>query len=744
LNTRLARPLACLAISVACLGLITVGHAATHAGDGLAGHYYANRTWTDPEVLSYADADISTGAIARRWGGNPPPVFSARWFGYLTVRADGIYAFSLTSDDGARLFIDNVLVIDNSGVHPASGRTGSAQLGPGSHLILIDYIQDGGSFVLEWLWSTGGALYSPVPAWLLSQRRVSYTAALAGRAFVWLWWLTAVLVAVSALWTIRRGNIDTHTWLRVRQYPRLACFALFVALTVLETWPLAGDPSHRSRNDNGDTILNEWAIGWVAHQVVRDPLHLFQANIFYPEANTLAFSEAILVQSAIAAPLLWAGASPVLAYNLVLMAGLTLTGFAMCLVVRRWTNDWAAGIAAGILLAFSAHALTRLPHLQAQHVEFLPLALLALDRLLAHPRLRHAGSLALWFALQALSSYYLFVMTTLGLAAAVVSRPESWWGRRGLDIAKSLVAAAALASLVLLPYLWPYWRAHADQGLNRSLEAIAPALWRDYLTTPARFDYWLLERWTSSTGLFPGFVGLALTAYAIATGTLRDPRARMCLALGVCGVTLSFGAGLPGFSLLYAAFTPLHGIRAIGRFGYLGTVAVAVLGGFGLAAMRRRIGRPVLAIAAGIVVPLVLTLESLAAPIGYRRFEGIPPIYHRLDAEPSAVVADLPLAAHQVIYLNAPAMLNSTTSFYRLVNGYSGFIPASYFRISDAVASFPAAGAIAALKANGVTHVFVHDDEYSPAQIEQIRQTPDLRQIAADGLVALYELRRGS
>jgi hypothetical protein len=157
--------------------------------------------------------------------------------------------------------------------------------------------------------------------------------------------------------------------------------------------------------------------------------------------------------------------------------------------------------------------------------------------------------------------------------AAVVSRPESWWGRRALEVTKYLATAAALASLVLLPYLWPYWRAHADQGLNRSLAAIAPASWRDYLTTPARFDYWLLERWTSSIGLFPGFVGLALTAYAIATGALKDPRARMCLALGVCGVVLSFGADVPGFSLLYAAFTPLHGIRAIGRFGYLGTVA---------------------------------------------------------------------------------------------------------------------------------------------------------------------------
>lgn len=157
---------------------------------------------------------------------------------------------------------------------------------------------------------------------------------------------------------------------------------LFAALSIVHTWPLASAPARLSRNDNADTILNEWAVAWVAHQAHRDPIHLFDANIFYPERRTLAFSEPLIVPAAMGAPALWLGASPVLVYNLLLLAGFTLTGWSGWLLVRRWTGDDAAGVLGGTLLAFNAHTMGRLPHLQAIHAEFLPLSLLALDALL--------------------------------------------------------------------------------------------------------------------------------------------------------------------------------------------------------------------------------------------------------------------------------------------------------------------------------------------------------------------------
>ena len=57
---------------------------------------------------------------------------------------------------------------------------------------------------------------------------------------------------------------------------------LCLLLAIVHTWPLALNLAHLSRNDNGDAQLNEWILAWVAHQLPRDPIHLFEANIFYP------------------------------------------------------------------------------------------------------------------------------------------------------------------------------------------------------------------------------------------------------------------------------------------------------------------------------------------------------------------------------------------------------------------------------------------------------------------------------
>src|SRR5436309_3076655 len=100
---------------------------------------------------------------------------------------------------------------------------------------------------------------------------------------------------------------------------RASALAICVLLAVVHTWPLALHPAHYSRNDNADTELNEWILAWVAHQLPRHPLHLFEANIFYPAHDVLAFSEPLIVPAMIGAPLTWLGASPVLVYNLVLI-----------------------------------------------------------------------------------------------------------------------------------------------------------------------------------------------------------------------------------------------------------------------------------------------------------------------------------------------------------------------------------------------------------------------------------------
>src|SRR5215510_6608789 len=210
----------------------------------------------------------------------------------------------------------------------------------------------------------------------------------------------------------------------------IASFGFFVLLAIVHTWPLATAPGRLSRNDTADTVHHEWILAWDAHQLANDPRHLFDANIFYPEPDTLAYSDHLIVQAVIGAPLFWLGASPVLAYNLLLITGLVLTGWTTSLVITQWSGHRAAGLLSGSLMASNAMTLTRFAEIQDQHFQFFPLALWSLDLLLSTPRVRYALQLAGWFVLQALTCGYLLAFTSLSLVAAVAVRPNDWRGAR--------------------------------------------------------------------------------------------------------------------------------------------------------------------------------------------------------------------------------------------------------------------------------------------------------------------------
>jgi len=527
-----------------------------------------------------------------------------------------------------------------------------------------------------------------------------------------------------------------------RRYPAVCVLGLFVLLAVVHTWPLASDPAGLSRNENSDTVLNEWAIAWVAHQTFAHPLQLFEANIFYPSHLTLAFSEHMFPVAMMGAPLFWLGASPVLVYNLLLLAGFALSGWSLAIVMHRWTCDWLAGILAGSIFAFNTHTLTRLPHLQALHLEFFPPALLALDTLLRDPRVRHGLMLALWFVLAALTSNYLLVFTLTALGAALVVRPDAWRLQRlpQLRLSQALAITAIVSAVVLFPFLWPYYQVQRLYGLVRSLQDVTmySASWNDYLATASRLHYALWSEpfyLRANVSLFPGVVPLALAAAAIATGVaLRDRRARMCLAVGVAGLLLSFGTSLPGYALLYRIVPLLQGIRSVNRFGFLLIFAVAALAGFAVASLRTRTR---LATTIAIVAIVLVNVEAFRAPMQYQRFDNIPGIYTLLAHQPpTAIVAEFPFDDPHHAYEGAISMLYSTRHWRPMLNGYSGFIPPSYRDFAEKLADFPSAHALATLRAAGVTHVVVHHDRFGPMP----EHVDGLTLIATGRHISLYKL----
>lgn len=523
-----------------------------------------------------------------------------------------------------------------------------------------------------------------------------------------------------------------------------ASLVLFVLLAIVHTWPLATNPGSLSRNDTHDTVHHEWILAWDAHALATNPLHLFDTNTFYPERDTLAYSDHIIVQGILGAPLIWAGASPVLTYNILLMLGLALTGWSTCLVMTGWTGSRAAGVLSGSLIAFNAMTLTRFAEIQDQYLVFFAPALWALDRLLAHPRVKHALALAGWFALQALTCGYLLAFVALSLVASVAVRPAEWLGPRLRRVAPLLLLAAALSVAVLLPFLLPYLRVSRGQGFTRDMNEVAmfSAHLTDYLGTGGRLHY---AAWSHAffdrEGLFPGVVGAGLTMIALASGVAwRDRRARMALAFGIVAFALSFGPAFPLYEPVTRLFPIMAGIRGASRFGQLFLAAIALLAGFGLARIQAR--RASTGVTVAFVLILMAHAEALRAPINYRPFSGLSPIFDALRDEPEGtLVACYPFPPPREAFHNVDCMLASTRFWKPLVNGYSSFMPESYTRSAAALDAFPEGDTLDYLRRLGVTHVIVFPGKVSAPRLERIDAHADRLVLwKADASARIYRL----
>ena len=91
--------------------------------------------------------------------------------GYLRVPADGVYRFSLSSDDGSRLFLGEQRLIDNDGLHGMQKRNGVVALEGGLHPIRIEYFNKTGGEGLTLSWSGPGFTEQTLPASALSSGR---------------------------------------------------------------------------------------------------------------------------------------------------------------------------------------------------------------------------------------------------------------------------------------------------------------------------------------------------------------------------------------------------------------------------------------------------------------------------------------------------------------------------------------------------------------------------------------------
>ena len=502
----------------------------------------------------------------------------------------------------------------------------------------------------------------------------------------------------------------------------VAVTLLLVALTAAMTWPQLEYLGTRAR-EHQDVYFNMWRLRWFAHALATAPLHIFDGNIFYPEPRTLTYSDAMIVEGLVGAPLLWAGVPPMLVHNVLLLGAIVTSGVGMFVLMQMLTGSAAAGILSAIVFAFVPYRFEHYMHMELQWTMWMPWSFWALHRTLATRSWRHGFLTGLFLSLQMLSSIYygVFLSTLLGVCAVLllIAQPSKLlW-----PSIKALLPGALLAVVICGAYALPYLETKSATGGRSEVELMAfSARPSSYLVATPDNVLWgraFASRGRLERRLFPGVLVVILAMVGL---LLRPPPKVALVYLVALVVSFDMSLGLSGhiYRLLYEHVPFYQGLRALARLGIFVVFFLAALAAYGYVALAELLpSKARLALAVGLGA--LLLLEYRVRPLELVPYPNSPPpLYAWLSTQPRGVVAELPMRTSGLPGSDPAYSYLSTFHWMPIVNGYSGFYPASYLGRLDDLAAFPDEKSINRLRRDGVRYVVVHLIEIEPARREAV------------------------
>lgn len=557
---------------------------------------------------------------------------------------------------------------------------------------------------------------------------------------------------------------------------------LYTLLTLIFTYPVI---MHIGNDlDIGDPALNAWILAWDVHSIFTNPLNLFNANIFYPSTDTLAFSEHLFGDMLIAFPVIVITRNPVLAYNIIFLLSFILSGFGMFLLIDYYLSNKYSAFLGGIIFAFCTIRFAQLWHLQLLTAQWMPFTFLYLDKFLHKSSYKNLILLYIFYVLQVLSGWYdaFYITIALGLYATYIFIKNNTirMNLTNRSFQLKVVLFLILSVAAIAPFAIPYAKVSNEYGFVRDLNEVSlySADVADYLLTPPNnilyggiSQPFQANRNWSEHSLFPGLSAILLSLYGL-----------LCIKKFKINGSQKFGLIYRGLShqsfyllLLIIAFilslgTPLHlfghvipidlpykflynylpgfkSMRVPSRIGIIFIFSLSVLAAYGLNKLIKNKSSTRKAVISLICMTMIL-LESLYIPIGFAQIpvgSAIPEVYKWLANESGDfAIVELPIAKDGNPMCDSEYLYYSTYHWKKLVNGYSGFLPTYYQDLLNSLQEFPSNNSIDALKSIGVKYIIIHGDKIDFKKLGyitlEINRSESLDLVKSFGRDYVYEM----
>jgi hypothetical protein len=556
-----------------------------------------------------------------------------------------------------------------------------------------------------------------------------------------------------------------------RRFSVITLAAVFVAccaFAVIVTKPLVLKAA-----DHLYAPLDSWLNVYIHHYLYLvwtgqgiKSLPFLDGVMFYPEHFTLGFTEWMVGNQPLYAVFFLLTKNPILSYNLLLLGALTLNAFCFFLFASSLFADRFSAFIGSFIFGFSPLVIGYIAHLQLVTFWWTPLCFLFLYRYLAQPSLAALAGGLLCALLQLSSSIHLGVFLFVGGFLVFLLHRGPLLILRTLRTTPG--AASALFCLFLLAagaLVLPQYLANRNHNVSRdvaentlysaqaqSVLAVSPtnffASWHKLLADNDSSEApWEKRLYLGFVPMLCALIAVMYCSFVAAPGfvlrkfcyqqtrpisfsclLLRDMSLLFLLsALFALGPELLVfdkhtGITLPYYFLL--EYCPLFRVlRVPARWGLLMLFACAVLSTLAIARLLCILGRTKVIV--GFVILAATAAEQLNLPLPLDNAA-----FSEADYSMIAALSSPPSTGGAVLFWPALDVDSATLSmritgalenarhaemclhFRRpMVNGYSGFEPASYLELVRLGRKLPANEFLRHLRAIGVSTV-VFDKHY--------------------------------
>ena len=224
--------------------------------------------------------------------------------------------------------------------------------------------------------------------------------------------------------------------------------------------------------ETNDGRLVAYFLSWDIHKLLTDPLHIFQASIFFPNKNTLVYSEHFIGTSILGMPVwLLTGGNPAATFNFLMITAFTLNAWFSFLLIRKLIPRDAIAFLGAFMNGYCSYRLLNFAHLQNAVVFYIPLCLLFFYYYLDSKKGKYLIGIFFCLLMQSMSSWYhmIFIFLMFSLFVAYY-----FFFEKKLSIAdlKKITGVYLLVFLIFVPFALPYLRFNKEVNSAFSMSDI--------------------------------------------------------------------------------------------------------------------------------------------------------------------------------------------------------------------------------------------------------------------------------